>query len=130
MDRTQRLARRNAKKEEAQSPRADRLAKFRDKRARGLRDDIFLKHHKDSYIHYIYLALNAVYGNSLSRKWSDNAGKKFPKENRFKYNGEDWWITCHGFIAKDDGLVKGWVHADGVEWIKTFPDKLKCFVWI
>jgi len=126
MDRTERLARRNAKKE-AQSPRAMRLAKFRDNRLRGIRDDIFLKHHKDSYIHYIYLALNLVYGNSFDKKWST---AKFPKEKHFKHNGELWWITCHGFIAKDDGLVKGWVHEDGVEWIKPVPDKRKCFVWV
>ena len=127
MERTYRLARRNAKKE---SPRAARLAKFRDMRARGLRDDIFRKHHKDSYIHYVYMSLNLVFGYSLAApKWQKDI--QFPKDNRFKNNDEEWWISCHGFIAKDDGLVKGWVHEDGtVQWIKVIPDKLKCFIWV
>jgi hypothetical protein len=122
MDRTYRLARRNAKKE---SPRAARLVKFRDMRARSVRDDIFKKYYKDSYIHYVYMSLNLIFGNSLAApKWTNDT---FPKDTRFK----EWWISCHGFIAKDDGLVKGWVHEDGtVYWIKVIPDKLKCFVWV
>ena len=125
MDRAYRLARRNAKKE---SPRAARLAKFRDMRARSVRDDIFKKYHKDSYIHYVYMSLNLIFGNSLAApKWTDI---QFPN-TYFKHNDEEWRITSHGFIAKDDGLVKGWVHEDGtVQWIKVIPDKLKCFVWV
>ena len=127
MDRTQRLVRRNAKKD---SPRAVRLANFRDMRARGLRDHMFSKYHKDSYIHYIYKSLNIIMGYTLTAPtWPKDT--KFPKENRFKYNGEEWWITHHGFIAKDDGLVKGWVDEYGtVQWIKVVPDKRKCFVWV
>jgi hypothetical protein len=128
MERTYRLARRNAKKE---SPRAARLAKFRDMRALTIRDDIFRKHHRDSYIHYVYMSLNLIFGNSLAApKWKKDM-KQFPKDTYFKYNDEEWWISCHGFIAKDDGLVKGWVHEDGtVHWIKVIPDKLKCFIWV
>jgi hypothetical protein len=123
MDRSYRLARRNAMKE---SPRAARLAKFRDMRARSVRDDMFRKYYKDSYIHYVYMSLNLVFGNLAAPKWTKDL-KKFPKDSRFK----EWWISCHGFIAKDDGLVKGWVHEDGtVYWIKVIPDKLKCFVWV
>lgn len=128
MERAYRLARRNAKKD---TPRAARLAKFRDMRARGLRDDIFRKHHKDSYIHYVYMSLNLVFGYSFAApKWTKDV-KHFPKDTHFKHNDEDWWISCYGFIAKDDGLVKGWVHEDGtVHWIKVIPDKLKCFIWV
>jgi hypothetical protein len=124
MERSYRLDRRNAMKE---SPRAARLAKFREMRAQSLRDSIFRKHHMDSYIHYVYMSLNLVFGNSLAApKWTKDM-KKFPKDTRFK----EWWISTHGFIAKDDGLVKGWVHEDGTVYlIKVIPDKLKCFVWV
>jgi hypothetical protein len=108
------------------SPRAARLAKFRDMRARSVRDELFKKYYRDSYIHYIYMALNLVFGNLAAPKWTKDM-KRFPKDTRFK----EWWISPHGFIAKDDGLVKGWVHEDGtVHWIKVIPDKLKCFVWV
>jgi len=124
MDRTSRLARRNAMKE---SPRSARLANFRDMRARSVRDDIFKKYHRDSYIHYTYKSLNIIMGYTLTPpKWTKDI-KKFPKETRFK----EWWISTHGFIAKDDGLVKGWVDEYGkVHWIKVIPDKFKCFVWV
>ena len=72
------------------------------------------------------MSLNLVFGNLAAPKWTKDM-KRFPKDTRFK----DWWISTHGFIAKDDGLVKGWVHEDGtVHWIKVIPDKLKCFVWV
>ena len=123
MDRSYRLARRNAMKD---SPRAARLAKFRDMRARSVRDELFKKYYRDSYIHYIYMALNLVFENLGAPKWRKDM-KRFPKDTRYK----EWWISPHGFIAKDDGLVKGWVHEDGtVHWIKVIPDKLKCFVWV
>ena len=71
------------------------------------------------------MALNLV-ENLGAPKWTKDM-KRFPKDTRYK----EWWISPHGFIAKDDGLVKGWVHEDGtVHWIKVIPDKLKCFVWV
>ena len=126
MDRTNRLARRNAKKD---SPRAARLAKFRDMRSQSVRDHIFSTHHRDSYIYYVYKSLNIILGYSLaSPKWSNS---DFPKDTIFKHNGEEWWITQHGFIAKDDGLVKGWIDEDGqVKWIKMIPVKNKYFSWV
>ena len=77
------------------------------------------------------MSLNLIFGNSLAApKWTKNI-KKFPKDTRFKYNDEEWWISSHRFIAKDDGLVKGWVHEDGTLYrIKVIPDKFKCFVWV
>lgn len=127
MDRTNRLARRNAKKE---SPRAARLAKFRDMRSQSVRDHIFSKHHRDSYIYYVYRSLNNILGYTLASPKRPN-DLDFPNETIFKYNGEEWWITRHGFIAKDDGLVKGWVDEDGqVKWIKMIPVKNKYFSWV
>ena len=131
MDRASRLARRNAKKE-ILSPRAARLSKFRDTRSQLLRDRLFSKYHWNSFTYYIQKSSDAMgIGHKPDISWMLKAATdEFPKIKRFEYNGEEWWISKNGFLAKDDGLVRGWLSGDTVQWIKLVPIIHEYFVWV
>jgi hypothetical protein len=132
MDRTSRLARRNAKKEML-SPRAARLSKFRDTRSQILRDRLYSKYHWNSFTYHIEKSAEAMaIGRPCDISWMLKAASdEFPRTKRFEYNGEEWWISPHGFLAKDDGIVRGWVHGDDtVQWIKLVPVIHEYFIWV
>jgi len=132
MDRTSRLARRNANKEML-SPRAARLSKFRDTRSQILRDRLYSKYHWNSFTYHIQKSVDAMgLGHSPDISWMLKAASdEFPRNKRFEYNGEEWWISPHGFLAKDDGIVRGWVHGDDtVQWIKLVQVIHEYFIWV
>lgn len=127
MDRTLRLARRNANKES--TPRQARLDKYRFRRTWTLREELFAKHHWPSVVYHTERGMikqrdpQETISSLLGEPdWAIKAAaQQFPKNKLFRYKGEDWWITCHGFIAKDDGIVKGWVEDGHVKWIRLVP---------